>query len=326
MNTYKSKSNVTSWALIAIIVLLGLNAYQWYVNSKLKSLNDQSQRELIEAERIQVELDQDYQAALASLEEMRSENTDLNTLIDSQKAELATQKEKINNLIWTKRELTKAKDEIKKLTTQNNSFLAELEKLRSENATLTASNTELQSTNSSLSASLAQVEKAKEELSMAQAQLTTEKEKLSARNEKLSVQVDIANAIKINFLEVKGYEVKDDGKIKEKSKAKDVDMLRICFLTETNVVTPAGDKTFYVRYINPMGETVYLESEGSGVLVNKLDNTQVKYTTSGIITYNNEDTNGCIDYLLSSHLPKGNYDVELYNNGYLCGKGNFRLK
>ncbi|MCB9328528.1 MAG: hypothetical protein H6572_07550 [Lewinellaceae bacterium] len=86
-----------------------------------------------------VELDQDYQAALVSLEEMRSENTDLNTLIDSQKAELATQKEKINNLIWTKRELTKAKDEIKKLTTQNNSFLAELEKLRSENATLTAS-------------------------------------------------------------------------------------------------------------------------------------------------------------------------------------------
>ncbi|MCB9328527.1 MAG: hypothetical protein H6572_07545 [Lewinellaceae bacterium] len=82
--------------------------------------------------------------------------------------------------------------------------------------------------------------------------------------------MDIANAIKINFLEVKGYEVKDDGKIKEKSKAKDVDMLRICFLTETNVVTPAGDKTFYVRYINPMGETVYLESEGSGVLVNKL--------------------------------------------------------
>jgi myosin heavy subunit len=326
MNTYKTKQNFTAWAIIAIIALLALNAYQWYTNSKLKSENTNAQIELLEAEKIQVELDQDYQAALESLEEMRGDNKELNILIDSQKAELATQKEKINNLIWTKRELSKAKDEIKNLTSQANGFVAEITKLKEENRFLSESNTNLSSQNTELTTNLAQIQKAKEELAVAKDALTTEKEKLSKNNEKLSVQVDMANAIKINFLEVKGYEVKDDGKTKEKSKAKDIDMIRICFLTETNMVTKAGTKEFFIRYINPMGETVYVESDGSGVLVNKLDNTQVKYTTKGTITYNNEDTNGCIDHYVSNKLPKGLYNVEMYNNGFLCGKGQFKMK
>ncbi len=326
MNTYKSKQNATAWALIAIIGLLGLNAYQWYVNSQLKNDNKIAQEELLEAEKIQVELDQDYQAALESLEEMRSDNIDLNKLIDSQKAELSSQKDKINNLIWSKRELTKAKAEIKRLTTDNNNFLSEIIKLKEENSNLSIDNQNLKTQNNELSVNLAKIQKAKAELATLQQKLTVEKEKLSKSNEKLSGQVDMANAIKINFMEVKGYEVKDDGKLKEKSKAKSIEMIRTCFLTETNMVTPAGDKEFFVRFINPLGETVFVENDGSGILMNKLDNTQVKYTAKGTVNYNNEDTNGCIDYHTSSRLPKGMYDVEIYNNGFLVGKGQYKMK
>ena len=103
-------------------------------------------------------------------------------------------------------------------------------------------------------------------------------------------------------------------------------MLRVCFLTETNMVTQPGNKKFYIRIINPTGETVAVEDAGSGVLTNKLDNSQVRYTTSGDVNYKNEDTNACIDWTLPEKLVKGDYKIEMYNNGFQVGKGQFKLK
>lgn len=319
MSNTQSRQNFTALAIITIIGLLGLNGYQWYSNSKLSQSNQQLQTQQIELEKVQAELDQDYQAALESLEEMRGDNQQLNALIDSQKSELKAQKEKINDLIWTKRELDKAKEELKALNSNVTKYLAEIQTLKEENKLLTDDNLRL---NQRIDAEVRE----KEEIIQSRESIAAEKENLAKTNEVLGSKVDMANAIKINFLEVKGYEIKKDGKLKEKSKAKDIDMLRVCFLTETNKVTSAGSKKFFVRLVNPQGETIAVEDKGSGVLTNKLDNTQVRYTTSGEIQYNNEDTNACIDWSLDDKLPKGNYNIELYNNGYPVGKGAFVLK
>jgi predicted RNase H-like nuclease (RuvC/YqgF family) len=319
MSNTQSKQNFTAVAIISIIGLLGLNGYQWYSNSKLSQTNQQLQTQHIELEKVQAELDQDYQAALESLEEMRGDNQQLNALIDSQKSELKAQKEKINDLIWTKRELDKAKDELKNLNSNVTRYLAEIQSLKEENKLLTDDNVRL---NQRIDAEVRE----KEEILIAKESLAAERENLAKTNETLGSKVDMANAIKINFLEVKGYEIKKDGKLKDKSKAKDINMLRVCFLTETNKVTPSGSKKFFVRIINPQGETIAVEDKGSGVLTNKMDNTQVRYTTSGDIVYKNEDTNACIDWTLDDKLPKGNYNIEMYNNGYPVGKGAFVLK
>ncbi|MBK7223066.1 MAG: hypothetical protein IPH94_17645 [Saprospiraceae bacterium] len=322
----KSRQNFTAWAIVAIIGLLGLNAYQWFINSQLKTQNTSQQSNLLELEKAQAELDQDYQDALERLEELRGENKEANDLIDAQKKELEIQKGKISEMIWTKRELGKAKDEIAKLNAQVTEYVAQITSLKNENAELSTANNQLASSNQELSANLEMTKKEKEEIAQARAVLASDKEKLSKSNEALSSKVDMANAIKINFMEVKGFEVKDNGKLKDKSKAKDIEMLRICFTTETNLVTPSGSKKFFVRIINPQGETVAQEDRGSGVLTNKLNNTQIRYTTSGDIQYDNKDTNGCIDWTLGDKLSKGVYDCELYNNGYMVGKGKFTLK
>ncbi|MBK8347919.1 MAG: hypothetical protein IPL08_09910 [Saprospiraceae bacterium] len=319
MNTTQSKQNFTAIAITVIIALLGLNAYQWYVNSKLSNASKTQQTEMMELQKVQEELDQDYQTALESLEEMRGDNAQLNALIDSQKSELKTQKDKINNLIWTKKELDKAKSEIKNLNSNVVKYLADIQQLKEENKLLSDNN-------SQLTLRVEEEIKAKEEVIQAKNAISAERESLSKSNEALGTKVDMANAIKINFMEVKGYEIKDDGKLKERSKAKDVEMLRVCFLTETNMVTSAGQKKFYIRIINPQGETVAIEDKGSGVLTNKLDNSQVRYTTSGEISYKNEDTNACIDWSLAEKFLKGDYKMEIYNNGFLVGKGQFKLK
>lgn len=319
MSTSQSKQNFQAIAIAIIIGLLGLNGYQWYVNSKLSGANQVQKSEMMELQKVQEELDQDYQTALESLEEMRGDNAQLNALIDSQKSELKAQKDKINNLIWTKKELDKAKMELKTLNSNVTKYLADIQQLKEENKILTENNQEL----------TLRVEdeiKAKEEVIQARNALSEEKDNLTKSNAALGSKVDMANAIKINFMEVKGYEVKDGGKLKERSKAKDVQMLRICFLTETNMVTSAGQKKFFIRIINPQGETIATDASGAGVLTNKLDNSQVRYTTSGEISYKNEDTNACIDWTVPNTLVKGDYKVEMFNNSFLVGKGAFKLK
>ena len=324
--TSKSKNSLSAMAIIAIIALIGLNGYQWFSNSQLKTQNIRQETELVELEKVQAELEQDYTAALEGLEDMRSDNNELNSLIESQKVELKSQKDKINNLIWTKRELTKAKDEIANMNSQAAQYVAELAKLRDENTNLMASNTQLKQQNSSLNTQYLNEQTAKKEIEAARAVLAVEKERLAKKNEVLDTKVDMANAIKINFMKVQGYQLKDNGKKKKKSRAKNINLIEVCFTTETNLVTPSGPKEFQIRLIDPVGETVAREDMGSGVLTNKLDNTQVRYTSTGIIEYNNEDTEGCILWKVNDRLPKGMYDVEIYNNGFKVGKGNYKMK
>ena len=324
--TSKSKNNLAAWAIIAIIALIGLNGYQWFTNSQLQSQNIRQETELVDLEKLQAELEQDYNAALDGLEDMRSDNNELNGLIESQKNELKSQKQKINNLIWTKRELKKAKEEIVNMNSQAAQYVAELAKLRDENQTLFASNLQLKDQNSSLNTQYINEQKAKKEIEQARAVLAAEKERLTKTNEKLDVQVDMANAIKINFMKTQGYALKDNGKKKKKSRARNINLIEVCFTTETNMVTPAGEKEFQIRLIDPKGETIAREDMGSGVLTNKLDNTQVRYTTNGTIDYNNEDTEGCIQWKMYDQLPKGMYDIEIYNNGFKVGNGNYKMK
>ena len=324
--TSKSKNNLSAMAIIAIIALIGLNGYQWFSNSQLESQNIRQETELVELEKVQAELEQDYTAALEGLEDMRSDNNELNSLIESQKVELKSQKDKINNLIWTKRELNKAKDEIANMNSQAAQYVAELAQLRDENTNLMASNTQLKQQNSSLNTQYLNEQTAKKEIEAARVVLAAEKERLAKTNEILDTKVDMANAIKINFMKVQGYQLKDNGKKKKKSRAKNINLVEICFTTETNLVTPSGPKEFQIRLIDPLGETVAREDMGSGVLTNKLDNTQVRYTSTGVIEYNNEDTEGCIQWKVNDRLPKGMYDVEIYNNGFKVGNGNYKMK
>ncbi|MBK7637567.1 MAG: hypothetical protein IPJ13_27205 [Saprospiraceae bacterium] len=202
MNNTQSKQNITAILIGIIILLLGAVGYLWYNLNKVTDKSQVQQTEMMELQKVQAELDQDYQAALESLEEMRGSNTQLNALIDSQKVELKAQKEKINGLIWSKKELDKARTEIKTLNANVAKYLADIQQLKEENKILSDDNTKL-------TQSLETEVKAKEGVIEERNTLTQEKENLSKTNAALGSKVDMANSIKINFMEVKGYEIKD---------------------------------------------------------------------------------------------------------------------
>lgn len=104
-----------------------------------------------------------------------------------------------------------------------------------------------------------------------------------------------------------------------------MDVLRTCFRTETNVLVPAGDETFYVKIVNPQGETMMDPNLDGGEITNALTGETTRYTMSGTLTYNNEDTEACMDWNPDFVVEKGDYHVEIYNKGYKVGEGDFAI-
>jgi hypothetical protein len=312
-------------SIIAIVLLLLLSGYLWYQNTQLKQANTVQASEMVELQRVQAELDADYQAALGSIESLRSDNTELNALIDNQKEELKAQKNKIDGLIWTKRELDKAREEIGKFEGLTAQYLVQISDLKNQSEQLAAANAQLTTQNTVLNENLMVEKDANTKLQETKAVLMSEKEKLTSTNNALSEKVEVGSAIKINWMSFNGGDINDEGEFKNRKRNKKMEVLRTCFKTETNVVVPAGDEVFYLRIINPSGETLAADDMGSGVLEDKMTGQSMRYTMMGTLTYNNEDTDACMDWKPAYEPVDGEYNVEIYNKGYKVGKGTFKI-
>lgn len=322
----KKSSNSSIFYILGILALLGLSGYLWYTNNNLKTELTTQNKTLANLQNVHTTLEAEYNDALQRIESLRDESAELGEMIDSQKEELAQQKKKINNLIWTRNELDKAKEEIASIQGMTAGYINEINELKTSLASLQVANSKLSEEKEVLITNLDEQKIKTAEVEEERIVLVKNVETKEKEISDLSNTVDIATAIKVNWLQVTGHQLKDDGKLKGKKKAKDINVLRICYKTETNVVATPGEETFFVRYIDPAGKTIAVEEAGSGVITNKLTDQQVKYTVSGGVDYQNKDTESCMDWHAEYPFTKGIYAVEIYNKGYLTGKGDFKMK
>ncbi len=321
-----NNSNLIAILGVIIFLLLGLVGYQWYDIQQLKQAVTTTKSTLIENEKIQVELEQDYQSALDNLEELRGTNTELNRLIDEQKIELAAQKKKVSSLIWTKGELKSAREELEIFRTQAAGYANQIRELSAKNNQLNATNNQLAADKTQLQTAITEQTQTISNLSDQKSQLTEIKAKMEAENKYLAEKVGIGQIIKVNTINVTPYKTRSNKDAKVTTRAKNADYFTACITTEKNEVVDAGEEKFYVRLISPGGETIYDESKGSGEIISKTDGTNVRYTTVKNTTYQNTNLEACIEYNPDYTLPSGNYAVEVYNKGYLVGQSAFLLK
>jgi len=111
-NMANSNQNVKALVIIALLGLFGLNVYQFVNNSNLQKDNLSKENELVQLEDAKAKLDKEYQQAVSDLNDMKTNNEELNRVIDSQKEELRIQKEKIGGLLKDSRNLALARKEI----------------------------------------------------------------------------------------------------------------------------------------------------------------------------------------------------------------------
>ena len=308
-----------------IVFFVFLSAYLFYVNHQLKQTNLENVEVISEKEAIQAQLESEYETALAQIESLRGENEEMNAVIANQKEELKAQKGKISKLIWTKGELEKAKSELATLQGLADQYVAQLTALQNQNAALASENDMLTIDLAEVTADLASEKITTAELTETRAILTSVKEDLTKENKELSKKVELGSAIKINWMDLDRGTIKSDGTWKNHKLFGSSDALRLCFRTETNVVTPAGNETFYVQIVGPTGETISTQESNDGEIIEKTTGETVRYTTTGTLVYNKEDTKVCMEMVTSVKREKGDYTVSIFNKDYRVGRGSFHF-
>ncbi len=315
--------NVLSW--MAILLLSGLSLYLWNDRAQLKQNIENQRQELTQVNEFYDDLEKEFSAATEELNNLKTDNVELNNLIESQKAELRSQKNRIARLARENKDLGQARIELNAIRQRVSSYIAQIEELKSQNQALANSNFSLREEKKILTGEIEKERKRTEEIMESKTLLVSENENLQAERDQLFVKVSAASVIDVADIQVQGYKIKGNGKLTKKTRAKKVNIVQVCFKATKNLVTDAGTESFMVRIINPMGETLFLENKGSGVL-HTSDADQVRYTGTVDIEYQNTEAPVCMQWQPELPFMKGKYQVEIYNKGYKVGASIFELK
>jgi myosin heavy subunit len=321
-----SNQNVKALVIIALVGLFGLNVYQFVNNSNLQKDNLSKENELVQLEDAKAKLDKEYQQSVSDLNDMKTNNEELNRFIDAQKEELRIQKEKIGGLLKDSKNLALARKEIESIKTRTQEYIAEINKLKSENAELNTQNVSLQTEKVNLTREVETKSALNQQLSEAKESLSKEKESLAKEKDLLSRKVNRATAINVAKVDAEAYQEREGKKPKSVSKATETDFVEVCFKTTVNKNAEAGSEKFFVRIINPTGETQSIESEGSGVIRNDQNGETIKYSSTAMTQYSNDEKKVCSRFKNPGAFNSGIYQIEIFNKGYLVGTSTLKLK
>lgn len=315
MNTnQEKKNNKTVWIGVLAALLLGSNAYWLFNNSSKTEQITALDTKVDETEALRAKLEKEYYESLTQLEEMKGQNTELNKVIDAQKAQLSQQKAKIDDLIRNKKDLASARTQIDGLKKQLNQYLAEIQTLKQDNTKLTAKVKEVEEQAASLQSNVNSLTDEKNNLNNQLSNTSKELDDTKAREENLKkvIKVDKVELIPIN---AKGDEVK---------KAKSADGFKINFKASKNAFA-RGKETFYVQVISPQGVTV----SNKAMKIKLNNNEEVAFTSSTDVNYSGaeQDVTATILFDDLKLEPRTQYEVRVYHRGeYVGGNTSKKLK
>lgn len=313
--------------LILIMLLLITNAWFFYTVQKLKKEKEVVETEMtVDKEELQSELD----SLMEELDTFKEENIELDSTLQSIRIQIDEQTTEIENLLGKNRasraELTQAKNMLETLRATVTNYKGELDQLKMANQRLNNENRTLQENVVAKDETIQSQSDSISQLQIEQEMLSTKTSILNEEKELLTSKVNRAKILQTSSLEITGVKYKGSGKEVMVNNAKRVEKLKVCFDVMPNPVAEPGEKEIMLRIVSPGGESLYMESFGSGVMTKADDGSQLKYTIKGAIDYNGKRDNYCMFWEQASPLVGGNYYAELYHEGYLIGRNSVAFK
>ncbi len=147
---------------------------------------------------------------------------------------------------------------------------------------------------------------------------------VTARNRDLSEKVNMAAALRAETVNV--YAISNRGRERDGGayNARKIDKLRISFHLVDNPLTKLDDKDILMRILDPAGSVLSDMATGSGSFSYK--GQELIYTAKKREHYTNTHQLVEIVYSRSQDYKPGKYQIELYSEGVLIGKGGFDVK
>lgn len=302
------KSFNSNWIYLGIIALLLIaGIYLFVTKNEVEKQKADTINELATVSTDKAAVENQYNAALARLDEMKGQSIQMDSLLNDRNAEVEELKRKIKKILDNKNasesELKKANSMIAQLNSKMAEFQNTITALKQENITLTEE---------------------KKQLTTAQENLKEEKRKVEKT---LETTIETASILHASDFKMEAINRKKNllGKDKEveTGKAKKADLIKFSFDLDENRVSESGEKVIYICVYKPNGSIAGNNSKF------KLSNGAEKgYTTSKTISYKQgEKVNDIVtQWIPSEDFEKGNYKVEVYHMGYNIGSENVTLK
>lgn len=298
------KRNNTGIYIAIIALLLCTNIYLFVNRNKVAEERDLAQTKYSSSDSSRRAVEGEYNSALARLDELVSKNAEMDSLISDRNGEVAQLRKQIDAIVKDKNasaaDLGKAKRLIATLNGKVKTYEERIAELEGENTRLTESNTTL----------------------------AREKDSTATENVGLSQKVKLGAVLHASNIRMVPIDLRRGGKKEvETGKAKRTDVLRITFDIDENRIAESGRKEIFLRIYGPEGNVLSNAAYGSGVTTTA-DGQQLNYTLLKQISLqqNQPVKDVIVDWNQDSNYKKGNYNIELYNDGYKIGSGTVTLK
>jgi len=291
-------SNKVYIAIIAVLLgAVGIMAYN--LNKKDK--------EIVYISQEYANLDTERQDLAVELEGMKMQydtlsvtNSEMQAKIDEQENELASLLKKVKNKDY---DIRKLKAEAETLRGIMKNYIAQIDSLNKANQQLTAErNAESERANSA--------EAKGREL---EGELSTSRE--------MNAKGSVLSAGEFQNLALRE---RNSGKSVDTDRASRTETIKSCFNIRKNSIAKPGTRTLQMAVIGPDGQVLTGKKSGTTTV----NGTQVQYSESREVEYQQADTDVCIYYTANEgyEYKKGNYKIYIYEGGNMIGSSSITLK
>jgi len=287
-----------TWIYIGIIALLLATNIYLFLQKKNEhqeklAVSEELQQSTSEREVLQNE----YNAALARLDNLTSENANLKNKLNSRNSDIQHIKDRIKAILAdahaSQTQLKEARSLIKGLNLKIDDYEAQIAVLKKQNTTLTG-----------------------------------ERDSVIVKNDSLQQRIDIAKRLHASNIQIIPINLRRGGRKETTTgKARKVDLLRVSFDIDENLLAEDGTKEFDIRIVNPDGMLLSNAALGSGSFIDAKGKTQY-YSVSKVLNLSSGvPLKGIdVDWRQAASYEKGAYIVEIYSEGQLIGQGTANLK
>lgn len=295
------KNNKLFWGIIAGVAVILIAVIIILI---VQSSKQAKEIERLEVESERLELEHEY-ADLAEqyaiyegqkmvlkndslIERLEAEQIKVQRLYEELKSEKATSAARIAEL----------RAELETLRGIMRVYVAQIDSLNRENKTLRAENNKVR----------------REMLAVSE-----RAETLLNQRDSLNEKVTIAS--KLDAVNVQITPLRNNGKVAKR--IKQIAKLEITFSIAKNVTAPTGEKYIYARIRKPDGDILF-KSESN---LFPFEDSEILYSCSKIIEFAGEEINDVSMFWdVDEYLYPGDYEVEIFADNYLIGRGTFSLE
>ena len=304
------KNIVIAVLLINLLFSIGYIVYNKETNNR--NMNEM-QGSINDLERSREILKQELRIVRADFEDTKTRVVKKDSTLNYQDRLILDKQKEIQSILnkegITSEELHRAKRLIVSLQTDIKEYKKEIARLKAENVQLTDKNTLLSSENSNLTEHNKHIES------------NLDKEKMNREN----LIKETNSTLSISNYTIKGVHVKSSGKEVETTKAKRIDKVNVTFDLDKNLNAESEEKELFVAVYKPNGEVGKFKGANSGEMTLR-SGVKINYSDRVKINYNNMSGSRVSFDWMDYEFPKGDYKIDIYQNGYKVGQNVIRLK